>query len=344
MDVSIVKEFYDQHRNRLLVFGSSGIAVWWCCRYYKNYIDSKRRQKAVKNFPDLRDNRTLMARYLTPEMYSRLFYKTTGAGFTLDSAIQTGVDDKESSVGVVAGDEESYSVFSELFDLIIEDRHNGFRKGDHQVSDFDYKKVLDGRLDEKYVTGCKVMACRSIRGFRLPSTCSREERRKLEMMIKTCLNELTGDVQGRYYPISAMTPDVMNYLIDNKYAFKAPETVAQYSAGVGRDWPDARGVWFNETKTFIVWVNEQDHVRVMSMQAGGDIPVTFERFCRGMKEFERQLKNFGREFMRSRHHGYINMCPSNIGTGLIVSVNICLPSLSKVRFSSSISYSILNSR
>lgn len=32
------------------------------------------------------------------------------------------------TVGAVAGDEETYEVFAELFDPIIEDRHRGFKK------------------------------------------------------------------------------------------------------------------------------------------------------------------------------------------------------------------------
>ena len=29
------------------------------------------------------------------------------------------------------------------------------------------------------------------------------------------------------------------------------------AAGMARDWPDGRGIWHNEEKTFLVWVNEE---------------------------------------------------------------------------------------
>ena len=32
------------------------------------------------------------------------------------------------------------------------------------------------------------------------------------------------------------------------------------------DWPDARGIFHNKEKTFLVWVNEEDHMRCISMQ------------------------------------------------------------------------------
>lgn len=39
------------------------------------------------------------------------------------------------TVGCVAGDEESYEVFSELFDPVIEARHNGYKKTDKHKTD-----------------------------------------------------------------------------------------------------------------------------------------------------------------------------------------------------------------
>lgn len=32
------------------------------------------------------------------------------------------------------------------------------------------------------------------------------------------------------------------------------------------DWPDGRGIFHNKEKTFLVWVNEEDHMRCISMQ------------------------------------------------------------------------------
>jgi hypothetical protein len=35
-------------------------------------------------------------------------------------------------------------------------------------------------------------------------------------------------------------------------------------------------------KTFLVWVNEEDHLRVISMQQGGNMKEVFNRFCTGL--------------------------------------------------------------
>lgn len=55
-----------------------------------------------------------MASNLTPAIYAKLSDKATPNGYTLDQAIQTGVDNPGhpfiKTVGMVAGDEESYEV------------------------------------------------------------------------------------------------------------------------------------------------------------------------------------------------------------------------------------------
>jgi hypothetical protein len=37
-------------------------------------------------------------------------------------------------------------------------------------------------------------------------------------------------------------------------------------AGMERDWPEGRGIFHNDAKTFLVWVNEEDQLRIISMQ------------------------------------------------------------------------------
>ncbi|KFQ52193.1 hypothetical protein N333_04461, partial [Nestor notabilis] len=65
-------------------------------------------------YPDLRKHNNCMASNLTPAIYSRLCDKATPNGWTLDQCIQTGVDNPGhpfiKTVGIVAGDEESYEV------------------------------------------------------------------------------------------------------------------------------------------------------------------------------------------------------------------------------------------
>eukprot|EP00493_Phyllostaurus_siculus_P027068 UN27414 len=113
------------------------------------------------DFPDLSGHNNCMAKVLNPKLYAKLRDVKTPSGFTLDQVIQTGVDNPGhpcgiATVGCVAGDEESYEVFADLFDPIIEERHNGFSKNDKHVTDLDTRKIRGGVFDEKYVLSSRV--------------------------------------------------------------------------------------------------------------------------------------------------------------------------------------------
>lgn len=66
------------------------------------------------DYPDLRKHNNCMASAMSPAIYARLRDKVTPNDWTLDQCIQTGVDNPGhpfiKTVGMVAGDEESYEV------------------------------------------------------------------------------------------------------------------------------------------------------------------------------------------------------------------------------------------
>merc|ERR1712117_508682 len=134
---------------------------------------------------------------------------------------------------------------------------------------------------------------------------------------------------GKYYPLSKMTDAEQDQLIADHFLFDKPVSPLLCSAGMARDWPDARGIWHNDEKSFLVWVNEEDHLRVISMQKGGDIQAVFRRFCVGLTKFETAMKAKKKDFMWNEHLGYVLTCPSNLGTGLRAGVHIKIPNLAK---------------
>uniref|UniRef100_G1MIK9 Creatine kinase B-type n=1 Tax=Ailuropoda melanoleuca TaxID=9646 RepID=G1MIK9_AILME len=234
------------------------------------------------------------------------------------------------TVGCVAGDEESYDVFKELFDPIIEDRHGGYKPSDEHKTDLNPDSLQGGDdLDPNYVLSSRVRTGRSIRGFCLPPHCSRGERRAIEKLAVEALSSLDGDLAGRYYALKSMTEAEQQQLIDDHFLFDKPVSPLLLASGMARDWPDARGIWHNDNKTFLVWINEEDHLRVISMQKGGNMKEVFTRFCNGLTQIETLFKSKNYEFMWNPHLGYILTCPSNLGTGLRAGVHIKLPHLGK---------------
>ena len=96
--------------------------------------------------------------------------------------IKTGMDNKGhpmiKTVGMTAGDEESYEVFKDLFDPVIDIRHGGYAPDAKHPTDLDISKLSTTVIDPtgKYAISTRVRAGRCLRGLRLPPTCTKGER------------------------------------------------------------------------------------------------------------------------------------------------------------------------
>lgn len=85
----------------------------------------------------------------------------------------------------------------------------------------------------------------------------------------------------------------------------------------------------NDKKNFLVWINEEDHLRVISMELGGNMKAVFDRWCFGLGEVEKHMKACGYEYMWNQHLGYVLTCPSNLGTGVRAGVHLKIPNMAK---------------
>nr|BDA39159.1 creatine kinase [Thoracophelia sp. 1 KU-2021] len=289
--------------------------------------------KPEEDFPDLSKHNNWMAKVLTPAIYAKYRDVCTPSGYNFDGAIQTGVDNPGHpfifTVGCVAGDEETYEVFKDFFDPVIDKRHGGYAPDAKHKTDLDFTKVQGGEFDPKYVISSRVRTGRSIKGLCLPPHCTRAERRAVERISVEALATLDGEFHGKYYPLNKMTEAEQDQLIDDHFLFDKPVSPLLTCAGMARDWPDARGIWHNDNKTFLVWINEEDHLRVISMQKDGNIKQVFQRFCEGLSKVEAAMKEKGASYMWNEHLGYVLTCPSNLGTGLRAGVHVKLPNLAK---------------
>ena len=78
---------------------------------------------------------------------------------------------------------------------------------------------------------------------------------------------LTGDLAGTYYPLSGMSEETRNKLVEDHFLFKKGDRFLE-AAGINKMWPQGRGIYHNAVKTFLVWVNEEDQLRIISMEKG----------------------------------------------------------------------------
>lgn len=134
---------------------------------------------------------------------------------------------------------------------------------------------------------------------------------------------LTGDLAGDYYPLEGMSEDVRQRLVADHFLFKKGDRFLE-SAGANRDWPKSRGIFHTPDKKFLVWVNEEDQLRIISMEQGGSIKNVFGRLARAISAIEAKLP-----FAKHYRFGYLSSCPTNLGTAMRASVHVRLPNFSQ---------------
>lgn len=261
--------------------------------------------------------------------------KTEKAGWTLARAINTGVVNPSSFLGCHAGDLESYEVFGEpLFNEVIAKYHGGYDvKADCHVTDMDSSKItVDLTEDAKNkIISTRIRVARNIATFPLNPGGSKELRIEIADLMEKVFAGLEGDLAGTFYRHTTMTAEQQQQLIDDHFLFRGKDKM-QAASGYHEFWPHGRGIFVSNSKEFLLWINEGDHLRIISMEKGGDVKRVFERLSRGIAAIEEGLKKeLGTEevFMRNSSHGCITCCPTNLGTGMRGSVHILVPKLIK---------------
>eukprot|EP00899_Mesostigma_viride_P006796 jgi/Mesvir1/16117/Mv08402-RA.1 len=254
---------------------------------------------------------------------------------------RSGYENPDSGMGAYAMNPNDYEEFKPFMDKIIRKYHK-VPVGQKHVTDWSLKGVAglpaDGVLDLTKLglgtTSMRVRVGRNLSSFPLPGAMSKDDRIRMEATMVEAFKKLIADPAygGSYH---SLTPGHPNQLSDAEYEalvkahimFKdmaADPYLA--SAGISSDWPYGRGCYVSADKGFIVWVGEEDHLRIMCMKNGTKLNDVFDRLksaCTTMESIK------GLKFAHSEEYGFVTSCPTNLGTGMRASVHIALPNLTK---------------
>jgi arginine kinase len=267
---------------------------------------------------------SLLSKTLTKGIWNKYKDEKDASGVGFKQCIFSGCKNTDSGIGVYAGSHDSYSKFSEMFDKIVE-KYHGHKKNDKHVSDM----TTDGlnapdfpEADAAMIQSTRIRVGRNLEGYPLGPGISDDQRKEVEAKVKAAVESFEGDLQGTYYPLNSMSKEDQDSLIADHFLFKEGDRFLE-ACGLNRDWPNGRGIFHNAEKNFLVWCNEEDQLRIISMQQGANLREVFDRLCRACKHIETVAK-----FAHDDHLGYITSCPTNLGTALRASVHIRLPKLS----------------
>merc|ERR1712166_1043413 len=115
--------------------------------------------------PDLSEHKSFLTDVLSqkPELYAKYKDMKTALGVNLGHPMIK-------ACGLVAGDEESWTMFKEVMDPVVSLRHGGYAADAVHPTDMDITKLSTRKIDPtgKYVRTTRCRTGRSLKGFRLP--------------------------------------------------------------------------------------------------------------------------------------------------------------------------------
>lgn len=222
----------------------------------------------ITGFPEFpAGTKSLLSKYLSKDVWEKLKDTKDKHGFTFKQAIFSGCKNTDSGIGVYAGSHDSYKAFAPLFDKIVEDYHQHKKDAKH-VSDMDASKLNAPPFNEhdgKMIVSTRIRVGRNLDGYPLGPGVTKEQREEIMKKVVEACKTFEGDLKGTFYPLEGMDKATQNKLIEDHFLFKEGDRFLE-ACNLNRDWPSGRGIFHNDAKTFLVWVNEEDQLRIISMQ------------------------------------------------------------------------------
>ncbi|CAL1134082.1 unnamed protein product [Cladocopium goreaui] len=119
------------------------------------------------------------------------------------------------------------------------------------------------------------------------------------------------------------------------HLLQEPQSGLHLSGGLGRHWPQARGV-FTNGKGLVAWINQADHLRLAYQREDAAVWQALESTLRVEQGLNNYLKAPGRlilskargyQFSFTDAVGYVTFCPANVGSAVQASARLLLPRL-----------------
>ncbi len=254
----------------------------------------------------------------------------------LSKIISSGIENPDSQMGAYAMNPEDYDRFAPMLDPMIRDFHGiPAETAIAHKADWDTGAMscdlaaIDGRLKD---VSMRVRVARNVSTFPLPGAMSKEQRVALENLAAQAFTKLREDPAfgGRYLSITPGSADEIDAAeydrrVKSHQMFKDMSGDPYLNvAGISAYWPYGRGMYVSGGEDFLVWVGEEDHLRIMAMQHGGNLNALFERLRNGLERLRELLPAFA----ASPRYGNVTSCPTNLGAGMRASLHMRLPGLS----------------
>jgi len=168
----------------------------------------------------------------------------------------------------------------------------------------------DGPLAD-VVISTRVRLARNLAGHKFLAACTAAEKAEILKKLKDVLMGLDLGDEVFYIGVDKSPVLERRFLVER-------HLISQHHAfGKG-----PRGAVIARREFFTAMINEEDHLRLQVLKAGCQLPATIEQIDRIDDMIEQHV-----EYAFNPKYGYLTACPTNLGTGIRVSVMLHLPAL-----------------
>merc|ERR1739848_666812 len=207
--------------------------------------------------------------------------------------VKSGLENPDSEMGCYAMNPTDYDEFYPVFKNALSKYHKVNLDETKHVNCWDLKTCeglpADGSLDvSKFglsALSMRIRTARNLKKFPLAGAMTQQDRCDMENAMQPVFEELikNPDFGGEYV---SLTPGHKCHISDERYneLVKAHIMFKDMSAdsflmdaGIACHWPHGRGCYYSSDKGFIIWVGEEDHLRIMAMKKSTKINDVFDR-------------------------------------------------------------------
>ena len=161
------------------------------------------------------------------------------------------------------------------------------------------------------VISSRVRLARNLAGFPFLSKCTRSQRMALERKARETILA-AGISPSMLYVDLESAPQIDRDLLVERHLISKPHATAE----------GARGVAISKDEDVAIMVNEEDHLRIQVLKSGLQLEEAWEQITKIDDALESKL-----DYSFHPRFGYMTACPTNVGTGIRVSVMLHLPAL-----------------
>ena len=161
------------------------------------------------------------------------------------------------------------------------------------------------------VVSSRIRLARNIAGHKFLGRCSDKEKAEILDKLKDVLMSLDLGDKVYYISVDEATSLNRNFLVERHLISR------NHAFGKG-----PRGAVIAHKEFFTAMINEEDHLRIQVLKAGCQLSQCAEQINRIDDLIERKIN-----YAFSPRYGYLTACPTNLGTGIRVSVMLHLPAL-----------------